>query len=406
MNLKPRVLLQRLHLWATLLVGAFLLIVTTTGSVALFRHEINILAFPTLYQVTPSSQPVGIDEARAVAQAAFPKEHVETTIRARETEPYLFYVGENPQRTVTVDPGTGKLNGSFIPEQTFVGFLAKVHYTLLSDKIEFKYPAWIPEWIQKTLGANLGEFVLKIIAFALLVMVLTGAVLWYPGIKKLALAFRLRLKRSEYIRQYDWHKIIGFVSLPFLAMWALTALNFYEPWNGWIKTAWYTITFSSEASTPPEVKSKPSDATPISASRAARIAQNAVPEARLISVSLPHEKDGAVDVWMARGVDPYAYGEWPGNVNLKLDQYTGIVLDNSLKHNSSWAADLYNNWTYPLHAGIAVPWWARLVWFAFGMLPLILAYTGLRMWWLKRRARLQKSARHTEHLEPARASSD
>jgi uncharacterized iron-regulated membrane protein len=404
---KPRAFFQRLHLWATLTIGAFLLIVTTTGSLALFRHEINRLTLPALYQVTPSSQPVDMDEARAVVQRAFPKEHLETVIRASNAEPYLFYVGENPSRTVTVDPGTGKLNGSFIPEHTFVGFMAKVHYTLLSDKMEFKYPAWVPDWSRKLIGENLGEFALKIVAFALLIMVLTGAVLWYPGVKKLALAFKLRLERSEYIRQYDWHKLIGFASLPFLAMWALTALNFYEPWNGWIKTAWYTITRSSDAITPPEVKSKPGDTPQITASRAGEIARATVPDARLISVSLPHDKDGVVDIWMARGVDPYAYGEWPGNVNLKLDQRSGTVLDNSVKHTSSWGADVYNNWTYPLHAGIAVPWWGRLIWLGFGLFPLVLAYTGLRMWWLKRRARLQKRASgQQEHLEPATSSSD
>ncbi|NJK44703.1 MAG: PepSY domain-containing protein [Pleurocapsa sp. SU_196_0] len=103
---RPRVVIQRLHLWATLLVGAFLVVVTTTGSVALFRHELNRLAFPALYTVTPASQPINMDEARGVVQTAFPKDHVENIIRARDTEPYLFYVGENPQRTVTVDPGT------------------------------------------------------------------------------------------------------------------------------------------------------------------------------------------------------------------------------------------------------------------------------------------------------------
>jgi uncharacterized iron-regulated membrane protein len=402
---RPRVVLQRLHLWATLLVGAFLLVVTTTGSVALFRHELNRLTFPALYTVTPADQPVSMDEARGVAQDAFPKDHVEHTVRARDTEPYLFYVGEDPQRTVTVDPGTGKLNGSFIPDQTFVGLMAKIHYTLLSDKIEFNYPAWVPEWTKQWLGENLGDFVLKIVAFALLVMVLSGAVLWFPGIRKMTLAFKLRLRKSEYIRQYDWHKIVGFVSLPFLAMWALTALNFYEPWNGLIKSAWYTVTFSSQISEPPEVKSTPANTPALTATQAAEIATRTVPDARLVSVGLPDEKDGVVDIWMARGVDPYAYGEWPGNVNLKLERFSGAVLDNSLQHTSSWGADVYTNWTYPIHAGIAVPWWARLVWLGFGLVPLVLAYTGLRMWWLKRRARKTRQPLEPDSPRPEQALS-
>ncbi|NJK44702.1 MAG: PepSY domain-containing protein [Pleurocapsa sp. SU_196_0] len=222
----------------------------------------------------------------------------------------------------------------------------------------------------------------------------------------MALAFKLRLRKTEYLRQYDWHKIVGFVSLPFLAMWALTALNFYEPWNGVIKSAWYAITFSSQATEPPEVKSTPANTPALTATQAAEIAKRTIPDARLVSVGLPDEKDGVVDIWMARGVDPYAYGEWPGNVNLKLDAFSGAVLDNSLQHTLSWGADVYTNWSYPIHAGIAVPWWARLVWLGFGLVPLVLAYTGLRMWWLKRRARKTRQPLELDlpRPKPARSS--
>lgn len=385
---RPRVLMQRLHLWASLTLGLFLLVVTTSGVVALFELDLHRLSQPQLFHVTSGPDPVGLDEAKRTLHAAYP-DYLVTDAVAKPATAYLLYLeGEDETHlNAYVDPGTGRLNGVLEPTATLPGWFAHLHVTLLADKITFTYPEWVPGWVQTLVGATLSDLLLKLVAFALFVMVLTGGYLWWPGMRKLALAFSLRFKRSRYLKHYDLHKVVGFASLPFLFMWAVTAMNFYEPFSPIIKRVWYALTFSQDAVAQDYASTVTGDRM-ISARRAEDVASRAVPEATFISYSPPREENGVVEVWLAHGVDPYAYSEWPGNVNLKLDAYSGRVLYNSLEHTPSWGAEVYNSWFFNLHSGWAVPWWARTIWALFGLVPLVLAVTGLSMWRLKRNCKV------------------
>jgi uncharacterized iron-regulated membrane protein len=390
-RIKPRSVLQKLHLWSALIVGLFLVVVTTSGVAALYELDLNKLFYSHLYHATASAEPVSLDEARVTVQAAYPDYTIADAV-VKPNEAYLFYVTspDDEHVNIYVDPGTNRLNGSYQPEHTVMGWLAHLHYTLLADKIELPYAETTPQWVKDWVGLTLSDLLLKIISLAFFVMVLTGAYIWWPGVKKLAYNFKLRLGKSAYIKHYDWHKILGFISLPFLFMWAVTALNFYTPFQPVIKTIWHTVTFSKAVPEPDEFKSTIiANKTTINSETAKKIALETLPGARFVSYSPPIEADGTVSLWLAQGLDPYAYGEWPGNINLLLDAYSGEVLYNSAAQ-SNWSSYLYNNWFFPLHAGTVVPWWARIFWAVFGLMPLFLAITGVSMWWIKRKQQKQR----------------
>jgi uncharacterized iron-regulated membrane protein len=420
-HFRPRVWTQRVHLWASLIVGLVLIVVTTSGSIALFHHEVDQAMEPKYYRVT-SGEPISFGEAWKVIKAAHPNEPVHDVIRANSNSPYYASVGTDYDKKVYVDPGTGLINGVKGRSETIMGWFAKLHYSLFLDTVKFTYPTWVPAWTQAWIGESLSDLVLKITALALGVMVFTGAVLWWPGIKKFAYGFKLRRNGSTYLRQYDWHKILGFTALPFLMMWALTAMNFYEPFHPLIEKAWLTATFSSVAAAPEDLKSDPTNKTAsdqISLERLRAIAEREVPGGRVINLGVPDlkvkfkDKDAeaearaqAVTVWLAKGIDPYHFSEYPGNYSVTVDQYSGKVLDtNRERLNGSLGANIFENWFYPIHAGIAVPWWARTLWFAFGMTPLFLAVTGIRMYLIKRHGRVERKRKAALH-QPSPANAD
>ena len=420
LKFKPRVWMQRLHLWASLTVGIILLVTTTSGSIALFHHEVDQALEPMYYKVTPGPA-VGFGQAWATIKKAHPNEPVHDVIRANETAPYYASVGVDYDKKVYVDPGTGQINGVKGEGGSFIGWFAKLHTSLYLDGVKFAYPKWVPEWTQKWIGENLSQLVLKIVSLGLGLMVVTGAVLWWPGIKKLAYGFKLRRNKSTYIRQYDWHKILGFAALPFLGMWALTAMNFYQPFSPVIKNVWLTTAFASEQAAPEDLKSEAKGKTvsdQISISKLQQIAQKELPiGATIINLGVPDlsakfkDKDvekearaATITVWGSKGLDPYKFSEYPGQYGVTVDQYSGRVLDkNQSRIDTSIGANIYENWFYPIHAGITVPWWARTVWFAFGMIPAFLAVTGIRMYAIKRKGRLAKKY---ARLEPVMAGAD
>src|SRR5581483_10011540 len=109
------------------------------------------------------------------------------------TDSYHVYLSREDDDTYLgmafVDPGTGRYLGYYDEDKTLWGWFATLHYSLFSDKIKFAYPAWVPEWLKTWLGESLADLLLKNAALELFILVITGAYLWWPGIKKLATGF-------------------------------------------------------------------------------------------------------------------------------------------------------------------------------------------------------------------------
>jgi len=403
-RLGPRVrqTMQKWHLWATLFVGLFVLAVTTTGVAALFVQEVQRATHAHLYRITPGP-PVGLDAALASARAAHPDLEMRTGVN-KPGDPYLIY-GRTKDETprsfdIYVDPGTGRVNGALEPERTVMGWLAHTHFHLVGEEVKLPYPQGTPVWVKTWIGETLSELLMKLTALALMVMVLTGVYIWWPKLSGWKTAFRVRKSPRQYIRDLDWHRLVGIASLPFLFMWALTGLNFYEPFRPAIQKVWYTVTLAGEApakSEPPRSVPRPGQA-PITAAQARTIAEQRVPEGIFMSYNPPLKADDPVTVWMSVGFDTYREAEWPGNVRLLLDAYSGRVLLDGREEQRSWGARVYDSWFYTTHGATYVPWPIKLLlWGGFGLTPLFLALTGLRIWWHKRRTRLradsQKRAR-------------
>src|SRR3954470_10408678 len=67
-----RPLIFQLHLWSALTVGAVLLVVALTGSILVFRPELDPVFNRDLFAVEPGGAPRALDELVAAAQQAHP----------------------------------------------------------------------------------------------------------------------------------------------------------------------------------------------------------------------------------------------------------------------------------------------------------------------------------------------
>ena len=94
--------------------------------------------------------------------------------------------------------------------------------------------AWIPvEWLVKLhsnlLAGTIGRSVNGVGAAGLTLLCLTGAFIWWPGIKNwrrsLTVSWRSNLART----QWDLHSALGFWSFPFLFVWAISGTYFAFP---------------------------------------------------------------------------------------------------------------------------------------------------------------------------------
>lgn len=224
-------------------------------------------------------------------------------------------------------------------------------------------------------------------ALLLGLLVLTGAVLWWPGIKGfLRKALTLRLRRNAAIRSYDLHRAIGIAALPLLALFALTAANFQ--FGDQIGAAYGLVTRAPVPPPWPRVASTPGTGAGIDAAAALRAVEAAQPTGRIVSLAPPRGTAGTWSAWVAKGLDDHGRSVAPGNVLVQVDRWSGAILfDSARDTDTNVRQSIYEDWFPSLHRAQALSGWWKLLWLLGGLAPLALAITGTTIVLLRRRAR-------------------
>ncbi|CRK83396.1 PepSY-associated TM helix domain-containing protein [Neobacillus massiliamazoniensis] len=363
-----RKVIGKIHLWLSMFVGIFIVLIGLTGSLLVFEPEINSLLHPELYKVTEGKK-VTYQQALKIVSHSFPKGDINRVYTPNAPDSrgvFLFQLKEGPkQETIYVDPGTGHINGT-VGDKSFFNIILYFHISLLLENFY-------------------GENIVGIIGFLFFFITLSGIYLWWPGIKKWKSGFKMRRSKNAYIKKYDVHKVIGGVSIPFLLIVSLTGALFAydETIFGW---------FGLHAKVSPPQKnliSKPLPTGKLSLDQLLRIAEKEVPKGKIEQVIIPGNKgkglsEGAVEIRLSRSYDP-----GNGNIRLWLDQSSGKIVGKlDPKENSGL---LYQIWHLPLHTGSFGGIFTKILYAAGGLTPSILMFTGTYMWLYKKKKRNQKN---------------
>ncbi|TDY02322.1 UNVERIFIED_CONTAM: putative iron-regulated membrane protein [Lysinibacillus xylanilyticus] len=360
--IKTRRIISKIHLWLSMIAGVFIVLIGLTGSLLVFEPELNSMLHPDLYKVTEGKK-VTYQQALQAVSEAHPKGQIDRVYTPSEPNArgvYLFRLQEGEEQlNIFVDPGTGYINGT------------------LGDKAIFNL---ITEFHEKLLLKDFnGEQIIGMIGFIFFFITLSGVYLWWPGIKKWARGFSLRRNANPYVRQYDLHKVIGGVSIPFLLVVSLTGALFAydEMIFGW---------FGAKAKVmPPEEqlisKALPSGKLPLD--ELFSMAEKEVPQGTLMQVRMPKKvesgnHEGAVEFRISNSYDP-----GNGNVKVWLDQYSGKVVGKLNPHVNSGL--MYQTWHLPLHTGSFGGLFTKVLYAIGGLTPSILMFTGIYMWWYKKK---------------------
>ena len=88
---------------------------------------------------------------------------------------------------------------------------------------------WVVDLHENLLFGRNGRFVNGIGAICLILLCLTGAVIWWPGVSNWRRALTVNW-RSLFARfSWDLHSALGFWSFPFVLMWGISGLYFTFP---------------------------------------------------------------------------------------------------------------------------------------------------------------------------------
>jgi uncharacterized iron-regulated membrane protein len=145
------------------------------------------------------------------------------------------------------------------------------------------------------------------------------------------------------------------------------------------------------------VSSPPEDgAEPLDAADALAAAEEAFPDRTAQVVEgPPADETGTWNIWMSKGHDNWSREGAAGNVYVVIDQFTGEVRADAGSEQGNIPEQLWNDASYPLHAGDFFGTPSRLVWFLVGLSPIVLTVTGVVMWVVRFNRRRRRAAAAT-----------
>jgi uncharacterized iron-regulated membrane protein len=197
--------LFQVHLWTGIGVGLYILFISLTGSVLVYRNELFRAVTPNPIIVTGVGSRLTDDQLKDAAIGAYPGYQVTTITRARNPDQAVdvwLKRGDDVQQR-QFDPYTGHDLGPSVPTGIWlVSKLIDLHDNLL--------------------GGTTGRAVNGIGALFLLLLALTGVVVWWPGIKTWRRSLTLHRRVGWKLFTWDLHSMMGFWSLGFILLFGIT----------------------------------------------------------------------------------------------------------------------------------------------------------------------------------------
>lgn len=349
----------KLHSWLGLLAGVPLLVIALSGSLLVFKDEINAWLIPEKVLVEP--QPTGtlpLEQRLDALQAGLPEHEVTGWAFYNEPEraDFVFVMerGDNEWLHVYQNPYTGEiLSEPATTTSDLMGWLLELHYTFLAGHI--------------------GMAVCGILAVMLCLLGATGFFIYRKFWKNF---FSFRWRTSLRLLSGNLHKRVGVISAPVFLVLGLTG-------------AWWNIdhlVHELEHLTEDEAEHDPIMArrlyaTDIPLDRMEAEGRETMPDFRVRYISFPWEEGLGFTFW-GELVDQNPFRS-PYNSTVAFDAEEGTVQGYTRITEASLWAQIYDAFT-PLHFGTFGGWMSRILWCVLGAAPGALALSGCFIWYKRR----------------------
>jgi uncharacterized iron-regulated membrane protein len=346
----------QIHLWAGVLLSLYIVMIALTGSILVFRTELTRALLPKTLTPYSAEHVASIATVLGRFKTAYPGATLENIqLPSPQMPAFLLFATDSHQHAFTLlaDPVTANLR---LQPRTWIYWTYELHVNLL-------------------LGEAHGVQVNGIGALCLLLLTITGLVLWWPGVKIWTRGLRIVLRHSWRRINYDAHNAIGFWTLLIVFWWAFSGIYF----------AWYRQVESSIALISPlqgmlsPVAPSPPAPTParVSLERLLQSIHDASPNGRLFSLSDPLLSGTSVYAL----VDLREPGDFSHRDIITLSTTDARVLTIWHYGQNRTAGDWILWAMHPLHFGTLSGMFIKILWAFCGLALAVLAITGLLMYW-------------------------
>lgn len=402
------------HLWLGLASGLLLFIICLTGTIYVFRTEIEEWISPEKYKVempsanakrltpdeliaaikndnkgkvlglqipedTGRTWQISLLDAKIVGIGLTPAQFAPGSTTAKdatmESRPRLETKstskgkpdgekgdGAPRPKNYYVNPYTGKIISEASGENTgFFGTVLRLHRWFL---------------LPKSVGSVIGGVAVLLFVF----ISLSGLIIWFPKkLKYWKQGLSIKRKAGWKRTNHDLHKSLGFYAVIFCLLWALTGLNWSFNWykNGASKVLGAQV-FGERNAKP--ITSKNPHAEKLSVNVLLKIADAQLSYPGTYRVQMPADTTGTAIISKFKT----GFFAVPAADKLQLDAATGEVLKlekfSDKRFNQKVAALIK-----PLHTGEIFGTFSKIIYFLMCLITTSLPVTGTLIWWNKRK---------------------
>jgi len=347
----------QLHLWAGLLLAMYCAVMGVTGSILVFRKELEQLGAGEKQRLRQSGD-AGRELAAAIGrvQARYPQVQIVGATVASPEEPWVVVTVQTPRgRTrLRIDDRDGSMR-AIQAKRSWLSVVSALHTTLLAGRT--------------------GRMVNGLGGALLLVLTLSGIAIWWPGTRLWKRGLVVDVRRRWRRIFFDLHRALGIWSAAALCCWSISAI--YFGWPEEVFAAVNRISAIRNARPPDVVVRPPTEMRPPDMGRMIEAAAKREPEAVLAGVNFPYSRRAPFEVLLTRSggvgreyTDTLYFSPWDGSY-LQTWRY-GV--NESL---GDWLIWLQ----VPLHFGTFWGLGFQIFWAALGLSLPLLATTGAVLYW-------------------------
>jgi uncharacterized iron-regulated membrane protein len=365
---RGRVAWLKLHLWLALSAGFGFALLGLTGSLSVYREDIDEWLNPDLVIEHPKGDYQSLDKIIAAVRAAHPDRHGAWTLEMPRSPHGMITVWfDKPRETyfewyaplmVSVNPYTAEVVAGRFWGETFTTWVWDLHSHLLLSLTG------------RNLVGGLG--------LLLMLSACSGLYLWWPGVSGLRKALTIRRQAGMLRFATDLHRTTGFLSA--LAILTLAGTGFLLCYPKILETLTGAAGMGHGETSSAIVSTAVPNDHPVGLEAADFIARAPFPEAQLRRITTPVGDSGVFQLHFRQA----------GEVNQRhpfttvwVDRWSGHILDvrDPARFSPGQTAA---TWIWPLHSGEALGPSGRLLWFLSGQALFFLYFSGLFRWLCRR----------------------
>lgn len=349
----------QIHLWAGIILTLYILVIGVSGSILVFRPEIERLSALTPWQNTTRAGTVAdiVTVVRKIS-AAYPHAHLVSVDAPTNEHAYFIAILDRRTRLrLACAPDDGHILGALPTTRTWMNIMLDLHETLLIHP------------------GSRGRMLNGLGAASLLLLNLTGLVIWWPGIRSWKRALQVDFRRNWRRINFDLHVAVGFWTILITSVWGISGIYF-----GWPRQIFLFVNSFSRVVTarPPNISVIPEDDTPdVDLSSVIAQAHKIDPDARLGGITFPYGRRAPLAILMRRREAPgYEYVD-----TVYFNPYTGDYIS-TWRYGVNQSLGDWIIWSQaPLHFGTYWGLGVKVIWAIAGLCLPLLAITGLLMYW-------------------------